>query len=58
MVCAKDELKQERRQERGGMTGDYLSVLPADPALPRGARFDARLVAEQGRLLAIPLTDD
>lgn len=40
---------------RDAMTGDYLSVIPADPTLPRGARFDARLVVEENRLLALPL---
>lgn len=40
---------------RDGMTGDYLTVLPSDPSLPRGARFTARLVLEQQRLIAIPV---
>jgi threonylcarbamoyladenosine tRNA methylthiotransferase MtaB len=40
---------------REGMTGDYLSVLPADPNLPRGTRFDARLIADRHRLLAFPV---
>lgn len=40
---------------REGMTGDYLSVLPADPNLPRGTRFDARLSADRHRLLALPV---
>jgi threonylcarbamoyladenosine tRNA methylthiotransferase MtaB len=40
---------------REGTTGDYLSVLPADSTLPRGARFTARLVLGPERLLAIPL---
>jgi threonylcarbamoyladenosine tRNA methylthiotransferase MtaB len=46
------------RGEREGMTGDYLTATPADPALPRGARFTGRLVLEHDRLLALPLTDD
>ncbi len=44
--------------EREGLTGDYLTVIPADVSLPRGARFSARLAAEQNRLIAFPLTDD
>jgi threonylcarbamoyladenosine tRNA methylthiotransferase MtaB len=43
------------RGERHAMTGDYLSVFPADAALPRGARFTARLALEQDRLLAVPV---
>ena len=43
------------RGERDAMTGDYLSVIPSDPSLPRGARFAARLVLEHDRLLAVPL---
>lgn len=41
--------------EREGLTGDYLSVLLADPAVPRGARFTARLESEEGRLVAFPV---
>lgn len=44
--------------EREGLTGDYLTVIPADASLPRGARFTARLAAGQNRLLASPVTDD
>jgi threonylcarbamoyladenosine tRNA methylthiotransferase MtaB len=44
--------------QREGLTGDYLTVIPADASLPRGARFTARLAAEQNRLLAHSLTDD
>jgi hypothetical protein len=33
--------------EREALTGDYLTVQPADRLLPRGARFTARLAAEQ-----------
>jgi hypothetical protein len=29
-------------------------VLPADPSLPRGARFSGRLAVESGRVLAYP----
>jgi threonylcarbamoyladenosine tRNA methylthiotransferase MtaB len=32
---------------REGVTGDYLTVLPADPATPRGTRFTGRLFFEQ-----------
>ena len=39
--------------ERHGLTGDYLTVLPADATLPRGARFTARLALEHDRLLAV-----
>ena len=42
-------------QRRDAMTGDYLSVRPADASLPRGARFMARLVPDEDRLLAIRL---
>jgi threonylcarbamoyladenosine tRNA methylthiotransferase MtaB len=35
--------------EREGLTGDYLTVLPTDSALPRGARFAGRLIADPGR---------
>ena len=41
------------RSSRAGLTGDYLTVVPSDPALPRGARFDGRLVVETDRLLAL-----
>jgi len=41
-------------ERRDGVTGDYLSVLPADPALPRGHRFTARLALENDRLVARP----
>jgi threonylcarbamoyladenosine tRNA methylthiotransferase MtaB len=37
---------------RTGVTEDYLSVLPADPTVPRGARFDARLRLDGDRLIA------
>ena len=43
------------RGERDAMTGDYLSVIPADPTIPRGARFTARLALEHDRLLAVPI---
>ncbi|HMA23606.1 MAG: MiaB/RimO family radical SAM methylthiotransferase [Gemmatimonas sp.] len=43
------------RAERDAMTGDYLSVMLADPTIPRGARFTARLALEQDRLLAVPV---
>jgi len=43
------------RSERDAMTGDYLSVVPADPAIARGARFAARLALERDRLLAVPV---
>jgi len=43
------------RGERDAMTGDYLSVFPADAALPRGARFTARLALQENRLLAVPV---
>ena len=42
------------RGGREGLTGDYLTVFPADQTLPRGARFTARLVLEQNRLFAHP----
>jgi threonylcarbamoyladenosine tRNA methylthiotransferase MtaB len=38
---------------REGLTGDYLSVRLADQTLPRGARFDARLVQDGGHLVAV-----
>ena len=43
--------------QREALTGDYLSVSPADPTLPRGARFTARLVASAAaeRLTALPV---
>ncbi|MDB4875932.1 MAG: hypothetical protein JWM41_2378 [Gemmatimonadetes bacterium] len=41
------------RGEREGLTGDYLTVTPADPSLPRGARFTGRLAMERDRLLAL-----
>jgi len=41
--------------EREGITEDYLTVLPAGPPLPRGSRYDARLLQEGTRLLALPL---
>jgi threonylcarbamoyladenosine tRNA methylthiotransferase MtaB len=43
------------RGERDAMTGDYLSVVPADPTIPRGVRFIARLALEHDRLLAVPV---
>ncbi len=39
---------------REGLTGDYLSVLLADPARPRGDRYAARLVSQGNRVLAYP----
>ena len=39
---------------RDGLTEDYLSVLPSDASLPRGARYDARLALEAERLTAMP----
>jgi threonylcarbamoyladenosine tRNA methylthiotransferase MtaB len=41
--------------EREGITEDYLTVLPGGPPLPRGSRYDARLLQEGARLLALPL---
>jgi threonylcarbamoyladenosine tRNA methylthiotransferase MtaB len=41
------------RGERDAMTGDYLTVFPTDPSIPRGARFTARLALEHNRLLAV-----
>jgi threonylcarbamoyladenosine tRNA methylthiotransferase MtaB len=42
-----------RADKREGITGDYLSVRLADRALPRGARFAARLsVNNENRLVA------
>ena len=43
---------------RTGLTGDYLSVSLLDPAVPRGARFLARLEPGTPRLVARPLTPD
>jgi threonylcarbamoyladenosine tRNA methylthiotransferase MtaB len=51
---AADVVVLGQRGEREGMTGDYLTVIPADPTLPRGARFSGRLAVESGRLLAYP----
>ena len=42
----------ESGHAREGLTGDYLSVRLADPTHPRGARFDATLVIDQGHLVA------
>jgi threonylcarbamoyladenosine tRNA methylthiotransferase MtaB len=41
--------------EREGLTGDYLTVLPSDPMLPRGARFVARLSSKESTLIATPV---
>jgi threonylcarbamoyladenosine tRNA methylthiotransferase MtaB len=41
------------RREREAVTGDYLTVFPTDPGIPRGARFTARLALEHDRLLAV-----
>ncbi len=42
--------------ERGiGLTGDYLSVMVADPLIPRRTRFTGRLEMRAGRLTAHPL---
>jgi threonylcarbamoyladenosine tRNA methylthiotransferase MtaB len=38
--------------EREGVTGDYLSVLPGAPSLPRGTRYTARLRSEGSQLIA------
>jgi threonylcarbamoyladenosine tRNA methylthiotransferase MtaB len=43
------------RGEREAVTGDYLTVFPTDPGIPRGARFTARLALEHDRLLAVSL---
>ena len=43
--------------EREGLTGDYLTVLPSDPTLPRGARFTARLSAVESKLVATPVSE-
>ena len=40
---------------REGITEDYLSVSLGDAAIPRGARFRARLSADSDRLSATPL---
>jgi threonylcarbamoyladenosine tRNA methylthiotransferase MtaB len=42
-------------ERREGLTGDYLTVLPTDATLPRGARFDARLEQEGSSLVARPV---
>ena len=42
------------RQEREGITEDYLSVLPGAP-LPRGVRYGARLEMGADRLVAVPI---
>src|SRR5205085_1489637 len=42
---------------REGMTGDYLSVIPADPTLPRGARFTGVLDDIECRLICPPVPD-
>src|SRR5581483_9789954 len=39
---------------REGLTGDYLTVMPSDASLPRGARFSARLALDEDRLIAVP----
>lgn len=41
-------------ERREGLTGDYLTVLPADPSLPRGTRFSARLEQRDTLLVARP----
>jgi threonylcarbamoyladenosine tRNA methylthiotransferase MtaB len=41
--------------QREGVTEDYLTVLPEPPALPRGTRYAARLIAERDGLSAAPL---
>lgn len=43
------------RRERDAITGDYLTVIPTDPTIARGARFTARLALEHDRLLAVPV---
>jgi threonylcarbamoyladenosine tRNA methylthiotransferase MtaB len=43
------------RGERDAITGDYLTVFPSDPSIPRGTRFTARLALEHDRLLAVSL---
>jgi threonylcarbamoyladenosine tRNA methylthiotransferase MtaB len=39
---------------REGITEDYLAVAVAGPALPRGARLNARLESSGDRLVAVP----
>jgi threonylcarbamoyladenosine tRNA methylthiotransferase MtaB len=39
-------------ESREGLTEDYLTVLPADPLVPRGTRFAATLRADGARLVA------
>jgi threonylcarbamoyladenosine tRNA methylthiotransferase MtaB len=41
--------------EREGVTEDYLTVLPGASSLPRGSRYDARLVTDASGLTAVPL---
>ena len=43
-------------QAREGLTEHYLSVLPADPPMPRGTRFHAVLQLHDGGLTAIPVS--
>lgn len=43
---------REGGDERTGLTEDYLSVLPGDPASPRRSRYAARLRSHGGRLVA------
>jgi threonylcarbamoyladenosine tRNA methylthiotransferase MtaB len=40
---------------REGLTGDYLTVVPADETMPRGTRFAARLARNGDKMRAIPL---
>jgi len=40
---------------REGMTEDFLTVALSDRQVPRGARFEARLTSEDGRLAAEPI---
>ena len=42
------------RDEREGVTEDYLTVRPSDPTLARGSRFAARLSLSGARLVATP----
>lgn len=44
-----------RREQREGMTEDYLSVLPEAASLPRGTRYAALLTEAGDRLAAVPL---
>lgn len=44
-----------RGDRRSGLTEDYLSVMLADSALPRGTRLTARLAPDGDRLVAHPL---